>query len=338
MPARTTITPPTDFLLKRDACSYGYFLLAPNHWHADELTLYRPLELPSGPAVVRASQDERPGAKLELHATRSLTARDWREVEVALTRMLRLDESAADLAAFHALDPRFKPSGVGRLCRSPTFFEDVIKTVTSCNVTWPGTVQMNRRLCEVLGTRIDPAKRAPKGGIAIDSPMFTFPSASRLARTRASLLRARCRVGYRDQRLVELARLFSRARGGLDQARLLDPRTPDAEVEKTLIALPGVGPYAAANIMQLLGRYNRLPLDSESVRHGRDVLGLTGTPAQIMKKVGAHFEPMGPQKFRSYWFELREHYERRHGPAHGWSRAETVKLFTAKHLGKKTAE
>ena len=34
-------------------------------------------------------------------------------------------------------------------------------------------------------------------------------------------LRARCRVGYRDARIVELARLFraSRARGGLDQAR-----------------------------------------------------------------------------------------------------------------------
>jgi 3-methyladenine DNA glycosylase/8-oxoguanine DNA glycosylase len=282
------------------------------------------------------SQDERPGAKLDLRATRSLTASDWRAVEVALSRMLRLDESAADLAAFHALDPRFKPSGVGRLCRSPSLFEDVIKTVTSCNVTWPGTVQMNRRLCEVLGTRLAPSKRAPKGGIALDAPMFTFPSAARLARTRASLLRARCRVGYRDQRLIDLARLFAKApaRGGLDQARLLDPRTPDAEVERTLIALPGVGPYAAANIMQLLGRYDRLPLDSESVRHGRDVLGLTGTAAQIMKKVGAHFEPMGPQKFRSYWFELREHYERRHGPAHGWSRAETVKLFTAKHLGK----
>jgi hypothetical protein len=43
-----------------------------------------------------------------------------------------------------------------------------------------------------------------------------------------------------------------------------------------LIALPGVGPYAAANIMQLLGRYHRLPLDTESVAHGRNVLGLKG--------------------------------------------------------------
>ena len=75
--------------------------------------------------------------------------------------------------------------------RSPTFFEDVIKTVTSCNVTWPSTVVMNIRLCEVVG----------RGG--------AFPTPRRLARTRPATLRARCRVGYRDQRIIELSRMFA---------------------------------------------------------------------------------------------------------------------------------
>jgi N-glycosylase/DNA lyase len=36
----------------------------------------------------------------------------------------------------------------------------------------------------------------------------------------------------------------------------------DDEIETALIALPGVGPYAAAHIMLMLGRYSRLILDS----------------------------------------------------------------------------
>jgi 3-methyladenine DNA glycosylase/8-oxoguanine DNA glycosylase len=37
---------------------------------------------------------------------------------------------------------------------------------------------------------------------------------------------------------------------------------PDEEVADQLQALPGVGPYAAAHIMLMLGRYDRLILDS----------------------------------------------------------------------------
>jgi 3-methyladenine DNA glycosylase/8-oxoguanine DNA glycosylase len=37
---------------------------------------------------------------------------------------------------------------------------------------------------------------------------------------------------------------------------------PDDEVAAQLQALPGVGPYAAAHIMLMLGRYDRLILDS----------------------------------------------------------------------------
>ena len=37
---------------------------------------------------------------------------------------------------------------------------------------------------------------------------------------------------------------------------------PDEEVERRLIQLPGIGPYAAAHVMMTLGRNSRLILDS----------------------------------------------------------------------------
>jgi 3-methyladenine DNA glycosylase/8-oxoguanine DNA glycosylase len=315
---RLNIAVPSDYDLSRDVCSYGYFLLAPNHWDVPTRSLFRVLHLDDGPTTARISRGRAtPGGEcspLRAVFDRTLSRAEQARARVQITRMLRLDETAEHLDEFHRLDPRFAPAGRGRLFRSPTLFEDVVKTVTSCNVTWPGTITMNARLCEVLGGR------SPTGGHA-------FPTPAKLARARPGTLRARCRVGYRDTRLVELARLFHR--GEIDEARLEDPATPDDEVFMTLKALPGVGPYAAGNIMQLLGRYSRLALDTESLRHARSVLGYEGTDRELLRRLEAHYAPFGTHKFRSYWFELWDFYERKAGPAHTWERETTGKTFTS---------
>jgi len=359
MGSRLRIRVPDDFVLARDACSYGYFLLAPNHWDPATGALTRVFDLEEGPARIHITQQgwnpdfhphppvgpsaskganlnpQKPrgpnkskGAKLPprepqganpqetptipwpgrgqpltARADRALSRPEQSQARRQIARMLRLDESAADIADFHRVDPRWRPSGRGRLFRSPTLFEDIVKTVTSCNVQWRGTIAMNERLCRVVGRR------------------GAFPTARKMSRTRPTTLRARCGVGYRDKRLVELAKLFTQnpnRRPDVDPDWLEDPANPTEDIRRLLLDLPGIGPYAAANILQLLGRYDSVPLDTESVRHGKDVLGFTGTDAQIMKNVDAHFAPFGDHTFRSYWFELWVHYEARRGWAHTW--------------------
>ncbi|MGD9689837.1 MAG: hypothetical protein AB7K52_09320 [Phycisphaerales bacterium] len=314
MSASLEMVPPRDYVLARDVCSYGYFVLEPNRWDPRARTFRRVLSLPGGAATLIIEQPAPCGSRsvraargrpLIVSADRALTPHDADAAREQLARMLRLDEDHLHVRRFHRLDPRWRASGRARLLRSPTLFEDVIKTVTSCNVTWPGTVSMNRRLCEVFGDRSPSGHRA-------------FPSPRVLARQRPSTLRARCAVGYRDGRIVELAKLF--ARGKIDEARWHDQATPDAELLEELIELPGVGPYAAHNILQLLGRYGRLPLDTESVRHGRSVLGFRGNARTVMKRVDRHFAPFGDQKFRSYWFELWTAYEQQKGRSDAWER------------------
>src|SRR5512134_4002919 len=70
------------------------------------------------------------------------------------------------------------------------------------------------------------------------------------------------RSGYRAPHLVRLARMV--ADGELDLETLAAERDvlPDDEVEGRLLALPGIGPYAAAHVMMTLGRNSRLILDS----------------------------------------------------------------------------
>ncbi|MBY0112033.1 MAG: hypothetical protein K2Y21_04370 [Phycisphaerales bacterium] len=332
------LTPPSDYRLARDVCSYGYFLLAPNRWDIHTHTLTRALLLGGKAAGVVISQPGASptrggGSEIVCAFDRVLNAKEQSEAALQITRMLRLDEETAAIRAFHKVDPRWKKKGRGRLFRSPTLFEDVLKTVTSCNVTWPGTIHMNRRLCEVLGVE------SPGGA-------RTFPDPATIAKTSPLLLRERCRVGYRDKRIVELAAIF--ASGDASVAAIADAGTSDDDVHELLIGLPGVGPYAAANIMQLLGRYSRLPLDSESVRHGKTILGFRGGAKQVMQRVKRHFAPFKDQAFRSYWFEMWDHYEQIHGEAHTWDRDSTGTAFTAAKLnaaiaklkekaGKKTA-
>lgn len=327
--ARTTIPVPADYILPRDACSYGYFLLAPNYWHVPTQTLWRVIDLPSGPVRIGLSQ---PGAEtswrsakgrpLSVKTDRAVPKADRPELLRQVTRMLRLDEPAEVLAGFHKLDKRWKRLGSGRLFRSPTMWEDVVKTITSCNVAWPNTMTMNARLCEVFG--------APVEGSGVGAKGLSFPTPEKIARQKPLTLRTRCRVGYRDARIVELAKMF--VRGEVNPAWFEDPATPDEAVREALIELPGIGPYAAHNIMQLLGRYGHLPLDSESVRHAKTILGYKGPTRQLMKRLEKHYEPFGPHKFRSYWFELWDFYQAKRGKAHTWDRETTGRTFTAAML------
>ena len=123
-------------------------LLAPNRWNPLDRTLTRPLLLEGGVATLTISQEgadrgpvEGGGGRLRwscegkpvaARADRALTRREQGQAKAMLVRMLRLDDETT--GEFHGVDARWARSGRGRLFRSPTFFEDLIKTVTSCNV------------------------------------------------------------------------------------------------------------------------------------------------------------------------------------------------------------
>jgi 3-methyladenine DNA glycosylase/8-oxoguanine DNA glycosylase len=163
--------------------------------------------------------------------------------------MLRLDE---DMSAFYALvaaDPDLSWSavGAGRMIRSPSVFEDVVKTICTTNCAWSATERMVGALVANLGVAARDGRR-------------TFPTAEAMAEADESFYKDVVRAGYRGPYFRTLA--ADAAEGRLDLEELNDPELPDDEVAARLLALPGVGPYATAHMMMLLGRYSRLILDS----------------------------------------------------------------------------
>src|SRR5688572_4445771 len=105
MGASFTIPAPRDYLLKRDYCSYGYFLLTPNHWEPATGSVVRTLELEGGAVTLCFTQPKR-GEPIRATSDRRLLRSEAAVAKGAISRMLRLDEDHAHIAAFHKTDPR----------------------------------------------------------------------------------------------------------------------------------------------------------------------------------------------------------------------------------------
>jgi N-glycosylase/DNA lyase len=94
------------------------------------------------------------------------------------------------------------------------------------------------------------------------------------------------------------------ASGDVDLEGLGDPDSDltDDQVEEALVALPGVGPYAAAHIMLMLGRYSRLILDSWTRPKYAKVRGSRRpvSDATIVRR----FRPYGPYAGLAFWCYL----------------------------------
>ena len=164
--------------------------------------------------------------------------------------MLRLDDDLTCFYAVAAADPglAWVTAGAGRMLRSPTVFEDVVKTICTTNCSWALTTKMATAFVAQLG---DPA---PDGRRA-------FPSPEAMAAADEAFYRDVARSGYRAPYFRQLA--ASVASGEVDLEALADPELPDDEAAARLLALPGIGPYGAAHVMMTsLGRYSRLVLDS----------------------------------------------------------------------------
>jgi 3-methyladenine DNA glycosylase/8-oxoguanine DNA glycosylase len=80
-----------------------------------------------------------------------------------------------------------------------------------------------------------------------------FPTPEAMAAGDERFYKEVVRSGYRGPYFRAIAADVEAGR--LDLESLLDPELPDDVVEARLLALPGVGPYATAQILIHLGRY-----------------------------------------------------------------------------------
>jgi len=245
---KTSLEAPAGFAFRRTVLSHGWCLLPPFSLGPKASWLETVVGMPGGGARRIRLAPDRDAVRL---ATSGRVSRREREaLVVSARRILNLDLDLGPLHGAARGDPGLAwiaDAGAGRMLRSPTIFEDLVKLVLTTNCSWALTTRMTTTLVERYG------EEARGGGRA-------FPRPEAIASAGARALRDRVRTGYRAPYLASLA--SSVAGGEVDpEAWERDPRAP-AELRKELLSLPGVGPYVAENLLKLLGRPHGLALDS----------------------------------------------------------------------------
>ncbi len=316
------IAAPPDFDFRTAVCSHGFFVLAPNAWDPAKQSLRTVVTLDEDKAVSVVIRERRAGSKADVSGNglvvscpAGLSSPQRTTVLRAVCRMLRLNE---DLSGFHELCRASKTHRqaaemrFGRLLRSATLFEDVVKVICTCNTSWAQTVAMVRNITDLWGV---PAKGTTDRG---------FPTPARLAEVSPATLRKKARVGYRADFLHRLACDVVEGEVDLEAIESFDGSSD--ELYEIVQSIHGIGDYAAAHLCMLLGHYDRLAVDTElkrflTERHP----GKRFTPASLRM----YYDRWEPYQFLAYWYELWSDYTHRHGQSHQWEPARIGKRITS---------
>ena len=276
------------FSLSAAVRSHGWWQLAPFAYDEQAINLGYVSRLASGQVVDLRIGEAPGGVRVEVDGP--LGDGESPEIAGQVTWMLNLD---LDLSGFYDLarqEPKLahvEAKAQGRILRSASLFEDVVKTILTTNTAWSGTKRMVQALVSEFGTPLPagPARRA-------------FPTPEQLAASDEQTLRATGKLGYRAPYVLALSRAVASGDLALEALKTTDLPTP--ELRKRLLSLKGVGDYAAANLLMLLGRYDYLPVDSWALKmvshewHNGEPVGRA--------EVEAAFERWGAWRGLAYWF------------------------------------
>lgn len=266
--------------------SHGWLQLSPFEYDEDRQALRYTDRLESG--RVLDYQIHPASAGVQVHTLGSLSGPERKEIAQKVTWMFGLNQ---DYSSFYRAARgetglrKARRLAYGRVLRSPTFFEDVLKTILTTNTLWAATRRMTLNLVNAFGSPGPDGRRA-------------FPTAEQIAATGEAALRNKVRVGYRAPAIHQLGRRV--ASGELDIEGFKTSTLPTLELRKQLLQLRGVGPYAAANLLMILGRPDFIPIDTYALKmvslewhRGRKI-----TPKHVEKA----FKHWGEFKGLAFWF------------------------------------
>jgi 3-methyladenine DNA glycosylase/8-oxoguanine DNA glycosylase len=282
-----TVKKPKDFNLPAVVRSHGWFQMPPFSETEDHGLGYV-IRLSTGKVLrfeVHSLSDQ-----LRIDSTEMLNEGEQEELTRSISWMLALEQDFTEFYTLARSEPKLAKMVdrmAGRVLRSPTLFEDVIRTMLTTNTLWKHTL----RMCREINTRYGDS-------LQCDPDQHAFPTPQQLAQVDEPTLREECRMGYRAPYVAELAQRA--AAGELELEVLKLSSLPTLELRQELMRIKGVGGYAAANLLMLLGRYDYVPVDSWALKVvSKEFFGGEKiTPKQVLST----FERWGKWQGLVYWF------------------------------------
>lgn len=280
-------TPP-NFDFKRTVLSHGWCELLPNVTDQIDWSLTTVLRVDK-PVSVKISSAEN---DLEIEVFAEIDSNSEAKIKRDVAHILRFDDN---LDEFYKLIKSEKNLGwvfeqkAGRMLRSTTVFEDLVKTICTTNCSWAMTKIMVTNLVEKLG---EPTADSNK----------IFPTAEKMANQSVEFFKTEIRSGYRAEYFKELAEKVVEQKLDVESWLTTDLSTKD--LKKQMKQVKGVGDYAAENLLKLLGRYDGLALDSwlRSQFYKKYNEGNVCDDKQIQE----HYEKFGNWRGLVIWLDMTE--------------------------------
>ncbi len=292
---------PRNFNFLSTVFSHGWCALPPFAVDRERRSLKRVLTLDGRPPVVaHASQTPAGRLRIAISDHAELSSEERATLIRQMSTCLRLDEEFDEFygeAARHAAFRWVVKKGAGRMLRAPSVFEDVVKMLCTTNCSWGLTEIMVANLCRNFGTQLG-------------EDQYSFPVPEAIAESSEKFLRKEIKSGYRSPFLLELSRRV--ARGELDPEQWRTSDLPDGELFEEVRSVKGIGPYAAGNILKLLGRYEFLGVDSWSRAKFAELHN--GGRKVSDKRIDRHYHHLGRWKGLFFWLDVTKEWYRREFP------------------------
>lgn len=268
---RLILKPPVPYNLVSTILSHGWINLSPFQYNSKEAVLSRferIIDL-SEPIQIQINQPNKNSVALNLFSEEKLKKEHVNEIKTRVGRILSFDQDNGELLSVARLlnseVPTYLKQGGGRLLRSSSLYEDVVKTLFTTNASWSFTKQMVHNY------------------VQLSTSSQTFPDPDELYNLTELDFRKLVKCGYRARYLKVIIEYF---KDDINRNEFLSN------------SLMGLGKYGMAHVNVMAGNFSDIPIDSEVRSYFEKEFSIRDD-----NSIHRRYRDWGPYKFLGYKLE-----------------------------------
>ncbi|WP_168733493.1 3-methyladenine DNA glycosylase [Deinococcus sp. Arct2-2] len=281
-----SVTPPAAFNFASTVSSHGWERLRPFTLNKETQVLTRIQQLPSQLARLDIAYSGKITVAVETET--KLDTQDERAVTDLIATYFAFEWDLSPCYAEVANDPTYAfigERGLGRLLLAPTMWENLVKTLFLTNTHARHTTAMAAKFC-TLGDLFDEG--------------HAFPTPEQVLTYTLDELEQQTGAGYRAKYIRALAAATA---SGFDPESLRNRSLGYDDIYEQIRGFQGFGPYSASYVLKLLGRFERVSIDTVMRRYFKEI---TGQHNATDHDIHAHYERFGAYQGLVAWWEVSQ--------------------------------
>jgi 3-methyladenine DNA glycosylase/8-oxoguanine DNA glycosylase len=284
MDTQISVTTPSDFNFGYTINSHGWQRLEPFALNKEHQILTRIERLPSQLSRLEIARNDK--IDVTVHSENQLTKEDRAYVTDFIAYCFAFNWDLSKCYAKVANDITYsfiKEQRLGRLLLAPSMWENLVKTQFLTNTHARHTTAMAAKFC-TLG---DPF-----------GDRHAFPTPAQVLAKSVDELERQTGTGYRAKYIRSLAEAIA---SGFDPESLRNPALSYEDIYDRVRVLHGFGDYSASYILKLLGRFERISIDTVMRRYFKEIAGKENATDE---DINAYYERFGEFKGLVAWWEV----------------------------------